>query len=154
MAAQHQCTVMHGCKIIEIIRHHDKLYGNQDADRLYGDAGNDTLGGGYGNDTLTGGDGKDTFLVNKGDAYDIITDATAEDVLQLGAGIAASNLTAKLSGNNLLLSIGSSQSVTLQNWSTTENHLAEVNLSDGTVLGLELDDANEVEIVLLYDQGA
>ena len=92
--------------------------------------------------------------MNKGEGYDVISDATSADVLKLGKGITAGDLSAALKDANLALSIGTAQSVTLQNWLTTQDHLAEVTLSDGTMLGLHLDDANEVEIVLLYDQGA
>ncbi len=112
----------------------DRLLGNLGADKLDGGDGNDTLGGGYGNDTLTGGNGKDTFIVNKGDAYDVITDVTSEDVLKLGPGIAASDLKAAMSGNNLVLTIGSGQSVTLQNWSMPK--LAEVLLNNGNRVNL------------------
>ncbi len=114
----------------------DSLVGNRDADKLYGENGNDTLRGGYGNDTLTGGAGKDTFIVNKDDGYDVITDATGEDVLKLGVGIAASDLKATMNGNNLVLSIGTSQAITLREWNTMQNRLASVTLNNGDKINL------------------
>ncbi|MCR5219531.1 MAG: RTX toxin, partial [bacterium] len=121
----------------------DSLLGNAGADLLSGGDGDDTLDGGYGNDTLTGGAGRDIFIVNKGDGYDMITDAMAEDVLQLGTGIAAGDLQTALNGNNLLLSIGTAQRITLQNWNTTANHLAELTLSTGEIVNLAFSDGTQ-----------
>ena len=114
----------------------DKLYGGEGNDYLSGGLGNDRLVGGKGNDTLAGGDGTDVFVVSKGDGYDVIKDATSGDVLKLGTGITAANLAVTFVGNNLVLNIGSSQSVTFRDWSITQNHLTVATLSDGSIFNL------------------
>ena len=115
----------------------DILYGGWGGnDTLVGGAGNDTLDGHSGNDTLTGGAGRDTFRILKENSHDVITDAFSEDVLELGSGIAASDLRTQRSGNDLALTISGSQTVTLQNWYTTSNHLIFATLNDGSTFNL------------------
>ena len=82
----------------------DTLWGGMGNDKLYGQAGDDTLWGGLGNDTLTGGDGEDMFVYTGG--KDVIADYVAgEDAISLGAAFA--DVTAKISGNNNVLTVGS-----------------------------------------------
>ncbi len=117
----------------------DTLYGNDGNDRLTGYAGNDLLCGGSGDDTRWGdlfGEGNDTFIVYKGDGHDVICDATAGDTLILGTGITASDLDTALNGSDLVLSIGTDQSVTLQYWNTRSNHLTHATLSNGSTFAL------------------
>jgi Ca2+-binding RTX toxin-like protein len=75
----------------------DSLIGGKGNDSLLGDAGNDTLVGGPGADILDGGAGNDIYQVNIGSDLDIIEQndsvAASLDVVQLGAGIAAGDLT-------------------------------------------------------------
>ena len=92
---------------------HDTLVGGAGDDTLYGEAGDDVLHGGTGNDVLEGGTGSDTYLFNVGDGQDIIGnyDASAGrvDVLQFGVGISAANLTARRSGQDLVLTIADTE---------------------------------------------
>ena len=109
----------------------DTLSGNGGNDMLFGGAGydqtqsggvgNDTLDGGADNDTLDGGTGNNTYLFGKGDGQDTlvsVNDATLGklNTLQFKAGVAVSEVTASRSGNNLLLSIAGTDSVTVQNF--------------------------------------
>ncbi len=121
----------------------DWLNGGYGNDRLYGGYGNDTLYGDTGNDVLTGGDGNDIFWISSDGGNDVVTDATSADVLWLlGSGIAVSDLTTQLNGNDLVLSIGTSQTVTLQNWNTMSNRLTVATLSNGSTFNLIPQDLN------------
>ena len=82
----------------------DYLDGQGGNDKLIGGAGNDLLTGGKGNDTLTGGAGKDIFYYNSGDGNDVIIDYSG-DTIQLGV----STMSTSVSGNNVILKIGSGQ---------------------------------------------
>ncbi|WUR14695.1 calcium-binding protein [[Empedobacter] haloabium] len=90
----------------------DNLQGGDGDDTVHGQAGNDTIDGGSGNDTLDGGAGNDAYLFGRGAGKDTISgyDSTAGklDVIQLGAGIAAADVTLKRDGDALVLSIAGS----------------------------------------------
>ena len=122
------------------------IIGNAAANRLAGLAGNDTLKGGAagdlliggtGNDRLEGGLGSDTYDFGRGDGQDTIVEndpaADAVDTLHFEAGIAASQLWWRKTGNNLEVSvIGSSDKVTLSNWYLgAERHVEVFELADG-----------------------
>ena len=122
------------------------IVGNSAANRLAGLAGNDTLKGGAaadlliggtGNDRLEGGLGSDIYDFGRGDGQDTIVEndpaADAVDTLHFEAGIAASQLWWRKTGNNLEVSvIGSSDKVTLSNWYLgAERHVEVFELADG-----------------------
>ena len=118
----------------------DILCGGAGSDVLNGGAGNDSLVGGRGADTLSGGDGEDTFHIYVDESNDIITDATCADTLKLenmDFNLAISDLATCLNGNDLVLTIRGSQTVTLQNWYVTPDHLAFATLTYGTKFSLD-----------------
>ena len=96
--------------------------GNDLDNILIGNAGDNLLNGGKGNDVLTGGAGRDTFVIAKGAGSDVITDFQAGasgDTLKLD-GFTFKSLTDITSlgqqvGADLVLNLGSGQTVTLQN---------------------------------------
>ncbi|MDD2722589.1 MAG: calcium-binding protein [Methylovulum sp.] len=120
----------------------DFLSGLAGNDRLYGYSGNDTLNGGIGNDYMEGGIGADTYLIAKNDGRDIIQDATFRSSPVMGihgwieydisidiikfTDIASTAITQVSSVRNgsicedLLLTFGSSQIITIQNYFTWE----------------------------------
>ena len=120
---------------------------------LIGGAGNDTLRvtfwtnantfeGGTGNDNITGGYNNDTYRFNLGDGQDIILDNQSyttggmnTDRLVFGAGIAASDITAQRSGNDMVLRhVNGTDQITVQNWFTNNQYVIErVEFADGTV---------------------
>ncbi len=105
-------------------------------DRMFAGAGNDDLSGGTGNDTLYGGAGDDTYRFAAGDGQDLIVDsAGANDTLVFGAGIAASNVAGRRSGDDLLLSIANStDQITVQGFfSGGDAQIDGADFSDGTV---------------------
>jgi Ca2+-binding RTX toxin-like protein len=122
----------------------DQVNGGSGDDLLVGGAGNDTLAGGTGNDSLTGGAGSDTYVFGLGGGHDVISEplfalTSAEldsgdgpiyavsdgdtpqngdnDVLRFDAGVSESDVHATRSGDDLVLTIGSTgDSVQVQSY--------------------------------------
>ncbi len=114
----------------------DVLNGGAGADTLQGEGGDDFLFGGTGNDTLAGEYGNDTYQINRGDGDDVIVDAGGVDVLSLGPGIAQSDLSFDVSGNNVIVRILdegvlTNDRVTLIDWFTAENQIESIVFSGG-----------------------
>lgn len=125
------------------------ITGTDGGGRLSGLAGNDTLKGGdlgdlliggTGNDRLEGGLGGDGYEFGRGDGQDMIveSDATAGvlDTLHFDAGIDASQLWWRKTGNNLEVSvIGSTDKVTISNWYLgSARHVEVFELANGQQL--------------------
>ena len=109
------------------------LYGLAGDDCLVGKDGNDYLDGGIGNDVLIGGTGNDTYFFDKGYGRDTIQDESGNDTLQFGKGISASDVLLSKSGNNLTVSVGNSDSVTIDDWFSGNNHKIEnFKFADGS----------------------
>lgn len=116
----------------------DQMTGGSLGDALYGDAGNDTLTGGEGADTLIGGVGSDllkggagadTYRFVKGDGADAIDDYHAEsgvvDTLVFD-GISANTVTAvNRVGNHLVIKMGATDRVTINNYFLGANYQVE-----------------------------
>ncbi|BCM25597.1 calcium-binding protein [Methyloradius palustris] len=108
-------------------------------DTIFGSLGQDTLEGNAGNDYLSGGGASDTYLFNLGDGQDTISNyddlaTTSIDTLKFGTGIAASDVTVGVSGDDLILSIGAStDQVILQSWNIDQKYRhQQVVFADGT----------------------
>ncbi|WP_412770172.1 calcium-binding protein [Ralstonia pseudosolanacearum] len=119
----------------------DSLLGGSGNDNLYGGGGNDTLEGGAGNDYLSGNEGSDTYVFNSGWGQDTIynydTSSGRSDVISFGDGIAAADVIATRSGDDLILSLrNSSDRVTVQYYfssdATGPYHIDQVRFADGT----------------------
>ncbi|HRQ45502.1 MAG TPA: calcium-binding protein [Rhodocyclaceae bacterium] len=122
----------------------DTLYGGEGNDTLYGGNGNDVLDGGAGNDILNGGTGNDIYRFGRGDGHDTIasvydTTAGKNNVLQFKAGIAAEDVVARRSGDNLVFTLtDGTERVTVErffygdNPSGIYNPLQTVRFADGT----------------------
>ncbi|MGD7376813.1 calcium-binding protein, partial [Ralstonia pseudosolanacearum] len=119
----------------------DSLQGGAGTDTLYGGNGNDTLEGGAGNDYLSGENGSDTYVFNSGWGQDTIynydTTAGRSDVIEFGTGIAASDILATRSGDDLILSLrNSSDKVTVQSYfnsdATGAYRVDLIRFADGT----------------------
>jgi Ca2+-binding RTX toxin-like protein len=94
----------------------DVLDGGEGSDVMYGGAGDDVLRGGAGvNDYLSGDAGSDTYLFGAGDGNTTISNYDAgvgrHDVLRFLEGVASTDVTARRSGNDLLLTIGATGEV-------------------------------------------
>ncbi len=119
----------------------DSLLGGAGNDTLYGGSGNDTLEGGSGNDYLSGEGGSDTYVFNSGWGQDTInnydTTSGRSDVITFGEGIAATDVIATRSGEDLILSLrNGSDKVTVQyyfsNDATGPYRIDQVRFADGT----------------------
>ncbi|MDT2021207.1 calcium-binding protein [Methylocella sp. CPCC 101449] len=106
----------------------DELQGEEGADRLYGGSGADTLGGGDGNDFLSGGVGNDTLEGGAGDDtfsflgtfdHDHIYDfGVGNDIIEFDSSqfpdFNAVLAAASTSGNDTVITLDASNSITLQ----------------------------------------
>ena len=103
-----------------------------------------TFEGGTGNDRIESGASTDTYLFNRGDGQDVINDygqgryaAAGTDRLVLGAGIAVSDVTARRSGNNMVVTINdpanpaATDQITIENWYSNIYRLETIEFADG-----------------------
>lgn len=113
----------------------DKIYGGQDNDTISAGTGNDTLYGNLGSDVLTGGDGYDYFYFTSNSGNDTITDFTYfVDYLAIqsninGTGISGdADVIARASqvGSDVVVDLGSGNTVTLTNYSVTSLNTADI----------------------------
>ena len=118
--------------------------GGAGVDTIIASAGADQILAGLGNDTLTGNGGDDTYVFNLGDGQDIVQEYVSTsgggsggvDALLFGAGILADDVAITRSGNDVILTIGSTgEKVTIKNQasSTTSYWVEEVRFADGTI---------------------
>jgi Ca2+-binding RTX toxin-like protein len=125
--------------------------GGNNGGGLYGGPGDDVLDGGPGADFMEGGLGNDTYRFGRGYGADIVNNfdlwngtsqaqADAEtDVLVFNADVLPGEVTARRSGNHLLLSInGTTDSIRISEYfqgDTTHNpaSIDEVRFDEGTV---------------------
>ena len=86
----------------------------------------DTLTGGIGNDSLYGGAGNDVYLFTGNFGHDwIVADPSnpnSQDKVQF-MGLAHNKVTGKLSGSELVLTYGSGNNVTIDDWNVSVNNL-------------------------------
>lgn len=101
----------------------DYFVGGMGADNVNGGAGSDWLAGGAGNDYLIGGEGADRFIFANGTGRDTVADFTAgSDVIDLsgylgakGEALSFESLAIAQQGNNTVITLGSTDSITLSN---------------------------------------
>ena len=109
--------------------------GNDLDNIIVGNSGDNMIDGGRGNDVLTGGAGRDTFVVTAGNGNEIVTDFRAGaggDILQLN-NTGFKTLTdvtdaMKQVGTDLVLTIASGETITLENTSLQNFTAANVNI--------------------------
>ena len=138
----------------------DKAFtGNATSEVFYGTIASDTFNGMAGNDSYYGQGSNDIYLFGKGDGADVIksyydardylgNDLGKFNTIAFKSGVLPSEIDAYRSGDNLVLSIiGTTDSITVENFFDSNNHLnvnnpiQQVTFSDGTVWNLEtLDD--------------
>jgi len=130
---------------------HDSLNGEYGNDNLVGGIGNDYLNGGYGEDSLDGGAGNDHLEGSYGNDiyrfgrgygqdtfYDYDDTVGNIDKIVLAAGIVSTDISMKRNGNNLELSINSTDDkITVSEYFSTEvNEIETMEFADGTVWGV------------------
>jgi Ca2+-binding RTX toxin-like protein len=122
----------------------DLLEGATGNDTIHGYAGNDTLDGGGNDDLLDGGLGNNTYLYGVNDGRDIISsasDGTAGklNTLVFKTGIAASAVTTRQVGADLLLTLSTRDQITVANFfagsgpGNALNPLQQIKFTDGNV---------------------
>jgi Ca2+-binding RTX toxin-like protein len=121
----------------------DLLSGGEGGDNLSGGNGNDTLSGGAGNDYLYGSYGNDVYRFARGDGQDTISDddttAGNHDVIEFAEGIAAGDVRVTRSGDNLVLSLGTTDQITVQYhfYNGSAYAVEEIRFADGTTWDTE-----------------
>ncbi len=90
-------------------------------DILTGGKWNELFIGGSGNDTITASTGADIIAFNRGDGVDTINGGTGTDnTVSLGNGIRYADLLFRKSSNDLILDVGTSESLIFKNWYSTK----------------------------------
>lgn len=98
-------------------------------DLLIGDAGVEIYLGGLGNDKLNSGAGNDIILFNAGDGQDTLSaGGTGYKTLSLGGNFAYSDLTLSQSERNLVLTMGTADQITFEDWYAATPSRPVVNL--------------------------
>jgi Ca2+-binding RTX toxin-like protein len=99
------------------------LDGGAGNDLLTGDDQNDLLAGGAGNDTLNAGAGQNVVSFSRGDGMDALySDPAGQNSLSLGGGIGYNDLALSKDGNDLVVSLGNSESIALKDWYAGSEH--------------------------------
>jgi Ca2+-binding RTX toxin-like protein len=120
--------------------------------------GNDTFSIGSGSDTVYGGSGNNTYTLTSaaGTGSDVINNdnpGTAVDVLDFAVATTPADVAASRSGNNLVLTVGSS-SVTVENYFLGTAYQVALDFADGTSWGYQ-DVVNAIEASTgIYTQNA
>ncbi len=120
----------------------DRLVGYAGDDLLRAGKGNDRLNGGPGADVLIGGAGDDVYLVNRGDGADTIGDVGGNDRIVLGPGINVGDVISHRSGDDLVLSVGAGDSVTIDDWYRKQSNRiesVEFSAADGFIATTTID---------------
>ena len=106
----------------------DLLYGGAGDDYLDSSIANDLLIGGTGNEDIYGDDGNDVVLFNRGDGVDTYNSDWSEnevplaqrtDTISLGGGISYADLSFERDIDDLVLNVGSGESITFFYWFDT-----------------------------------
>jgi hypothetical protein len=119
----------------------DILVGGSGADTIYGDAGNDSIQGGEGDDVIDGGQGNDflsgdagsnTYNFKAGDGQDIIISSSSKDSISIND--VEKNVSIKTGvdkdKNNLIISYGKNDKITVMDFFTRSETVGTVHLSD------------------------
>jgi VCBS repeat-containing protein len=128
----------------------DLLYGNEGNDRIYGGNDNDHIYGGTGYDQLNGGNGDDTYYYSLGDGHNKITNNNTSDSyfdkVVFGEGINLDDIVITKDSNDLVLTINSTDKVTVRNWFHTsyDYKLDQFVFQDGV---LNAEDVRAAEII-------
>lgn len=113
----------------------DTMFGGQDSDTLSGGSGSDSLNGNRGDDLLVGGDGFDRFVFGASSGNDTVSDFTYfTDYLVIQSNVNGSGISsfsdvvnrATQSGTSVVIDLGSGNSITLLNYSTSSLNSADV----------------------------
>ncbi len=111
----------------------DRISGGDGNDLITAGEGNDFLDGGAGNDYLDGGLGDDIYAFNLGDGIDFMSDAGGNDRIVFGAGLNAASIALERVGNDLKVTFGQGDGLTLASW-FMGNQIEQFDFDDNTTL--------------------
>ena len=127
----------HGGDFLDAGIGNDTVYGGQDSDSIFGGDGIDVIHGNLGNDVLSGGGSYDTFYIASNGGNDTITDFTYfTDYLAIARNINGTGITsdaeviarASQVGNDVVIDLGSGNSVTLSNYAVGSLNIFDIFL--------------------------
>ncbi len=100
------------------------FFGGSHDDLIEAGDGDDFIAGGRHNDTIQAGGGNNVIAYNKEDGMDtVLPGKGAQNVLSLGDDIEAKDLSFSRKGEDLILNVKKSNSITFQDWyADTANH--------------------------------
>jgi Ca2+-binding RTX toxin-like protein len=126
----------------------DTLDGGDGSDWIFGGGGNDSLTGGAGNNNLEGGYGDDTYIVGEDHTVNIKDDDGSDAVEFVGMGL--DDLSMELDGQDIVLSWGEGNSLTIKN-----NTVEKFIFGDETLTRSQLTRAllQEAQIIETYEGG-
>jgi Ca2+-binding RTX toxin-like protein len=131
------------------------LVGTTGSDFLHGGTGKALLAGGEGNDVLQLGGDSDIVAFNVGDGLDtVVSGQGSANILSLGGGLNTGDLVFEKIGNNLVLEIGSDDSLTFENWydSPVNQSFTALQLSSGELGNtVAIDQYNFSQLVAAFD---
>ena len=121
----------------------DILNGTDYGENIYGNKGNDTIYAKSGDDYVDGGEGNDTYIFNTGDGNDTILNSSGVDTIRFNQEQVLT-FTHNMSNNNLVISYGDSDSITLEDYFVNNSH--SVTNINGTLISdlIEEQGINEI----------
>jgi Ca2+-binding RTX toxin-like protein len=118
------------------------LDGGSGDDLIYGGRGAGLIIGGSGNDIIRTARGHDVIVFNRGDGHDLVyADREGNNTLSLGGGIRYEDLRFRKSGNDLVLELGGSDSITFKHWYAGHGRTSLLNIQIVTEAMAGFDDA-------------
>jgi hypothetical protein len=133
----------------------NRIYGADGNDTLIASGTADTLISGTGNDSMIGGTGQNSFYYEVGDGQDTINDSmnaggsgAGADILQFGSDITAQSLNFAQSGNDVLITDGSSgDSILFKGLDTSgAPPIDKIEFSDGSYSSVTSDGSGDLTV--------
>ena len=116
----------------------DSINGDNTNNILEGSMGNDNIIGLKGDDKLFGKEGDDIYYFSKGDGEDIINDQSSIlddiDTISLGSEISKEDIAFFMQEDDLIISYGDEDLITIQNQSEISSGIEKVTLSEGSYI--------------------
>lgn len=121
----------------------DLMMGSDSAETIVGSNNSEFIYGAKGNDTFRGSGGQDIYYVDNYSGNDIILDSAGinDDILKVATGDYEGDVVLSRSGNSLLFTLtdlnGKKNTVTLQNWYTSNNRITQFDIGDSEIYTLQ-----------------
>lgn len=106
------------------------ITGTSGNNNITGTSANDTINAEQGTDTIDGGNGNNTYLFMSGDGADTIINGAGVDTIKFNTAQTLT-YTKDIPNNNLIISYGNNDTITLQNYFVGDNHSVKT-IQNGT----------------------